>query len=244
MLLGDFEINGFVGSKNKMMLMHRIDTKIPERNLSFNDGIAGVDGAVVFDERNYKNRVFDISILIQAQTYDERVSLCTKFMKTLDTGRYIPAIFYSDEDYEYRIIRTSEVKTGKPGFFDEMETLTFTVSAEPYKYARNQEAITVPKDQEIEVVNPTEFVAKPYLKITGTGAITVTINGTAYRFVNVSGSIEVDSSLQSVYRMDAGKAVNENAKMVIGPFPELNPGKNKMRITGGNGVLEPRWRTL
>ncbi|AIM63061.1 hypothetical protein [Weissella ceti] len=212
---GDFEINGFVGSKNKMMLMHRIDTKIPERNLSFNDGISGIDGAVVFDERNYKNRVFEISILIQAKTYDERVSLYTKFMKALDIGRYVPAIFYSDENYEYRIIRTSEVKTGKPGFFDEMETLTFTVSAEPYKFVRNQNSVNVPKDQEIEVINPTEFVAKPYLKITGTGSITVTINGTAYRFMDVKDSIEIDSALQSVYRMDAGKLLMKTPRWLL-----------------------------
>lgn len=243
MLLGDFEINGFVGSKNKMMLMHRIDTKIPERNLTFNDSIPNIDRSVVFDDRNYKNRTFEMSFLIQASSYDERVEIYTEFIAKLDTGGYVPAVFYSDENYEYRIIRTGEITTKKTAFFEEFEELTIRVSAEPFKYLRGIETIDT-EASGTKLINPTSFTSKPYIKIIGSGDITLTVNNETFTFKGVTGSIELDSSLQSVWRMNGNTAVNENKKMVIGPFPVLKPGKNKISLSAGTATVQPRWRTL
>jgi len=243
MILGDFNINGFVGSKNKMMITHRPDTKIPERSLMFNDNIPSVDRAIVFDNRNYKNRSFELEFLIQAESYEERVKIYTEFMSKVDTGQYVPAVFYSDDKYEYHIIRTGEITTDKPAFFEELETFSVHVSAEPFKYLRDKSTASI-SGTEIKLTNPTPFMAKPYIKISGTGSINLFINGYVYSFTNVSGSIELDSAMQEVWRMDVGKAVNENPKMTLGPFPELKTGVNTLRIDGGSAIIEPRWRTL
>lgn len=243
MILGDFNINGFIGSKNKMMLSHRVEAGIPERHISFNENVQGVHRAIVFDDKNYKNRTFPITILIKSDSYEERVKLYTDLMSKLDTGRYVPAVFYNDEAYEYRIIRTSDVTTSRPGFFEEYEVLEFTVSAEPYKYVRENATAEV-SGAEVVIKNPTRFTSLPHIKIVGSGDINLTINGRVYSFTGVTGSIELDSALQNVYRMDVGKAVNENAKMKLSPFPQLKAGNNTLSIEGGKATITPRWRTL
>ena len=94
------------------------------------------------------------------------------------------------------------------------------------------------------LVNPTNYVAKPYIKIVGNGAITLTVIGIAYKFTDVKGSIELDSAMQNVWRVDSGIMVNENAKMAIGPFPTLKPGNNTIVLSAGTATIEMRWKTL
>lgn len=117
--------------------------------------------------------------------------------------------------------------------------LKFT--CKPFKYAYDGErtlTITAPTS----VFNTEGFTAYPYLKIYGTGAITLYINDRAHSFNSVESYIEVDSNLMLAYKGD----VLQNTKMTSTLFPKLAPGENKIRWAGNVTKIEmiPRWCCL
>lgn len=86
------------------------------------------------------------------------------------------------------------------------------------------------------------FNALPYIKITGSGAITLNINSRAYSFSSVPTYLEIDSELMSCYK---GNALH-NDKIKFTEFPYLEPGDNNISWTGNVSKVEiiPRWMTL
>jgi len=83
--------------------------------------------------------------------------------------------------------------------------------------------------------------SEPYIKITGTGDVDLTIGSTTYSFTAIDGYIEVDSELMYVYK----DTVNAGDKMV-GDFPVFNIGDNAISWTGTVTEVRiiPRWREL
>lgn len=161
----------------------------------------------------------------------------------MDTGKYIDFQMYSDPDYTYQVIRQSTGIIARPTYSDSYRELTITLSSAPYRYVAPVKTATITTATST-LVNPTNYVAKPYIKIVGDGGITLTVNGVDYKFTNVTGSIELDSAMQNVWRVNGNVLVNENAKMAVGPFPTLKPGSNTIKLSTGTATIEPRWRTL
>lgn len=117
--------------------------------------------------------------------------------------------------------------------------LTFT--CKPFKFAyEGERTLTLTKPNSI--YNTEGFTAKPYIKIYGSGAVTLYINDRAHSFNNVENYIEVDSELQVAYKGD----VLQNNKMTSTLFPKLAAGENKITWAGNVTKLEiiPRWCCL
>lgn len=89
--------------------------------------------------------------------------------------------------------------------------------------------------------NPGTHDAEPLIKVTGSGNITLDINGKIIQLTGVVDHIYLDSESQYVYK----GTTNEGQKMT-GDFPVLNPGVNNMTWTGTVTEIEiiPRWRDL
>lgn len=92
------------------------------------------------------------------------------------------------------------------------------------------------------VSNPTLYASQPRIKVVGSGNISLSINNALYAFTGVSGHIEIDSELESVYK----DAELQNNKMTGYPFPTLKSGNNSVSWTGSvsSVVITPRWVTL
>ena len=214
---------------------------VPERKMTLNTSPVGIDRAILFDDGAYNNRDIQLILGFEGKQADSNIQ---KFLSALDTGKYIDFQMYSDPDYTYQVIRQSTGTIARPTYSDSYRELTITLSSAPYRYvAPAPEPATITRST-LTLVNPTNYVAKPYIKIVGSGSITLTINGVEYNFTNVTGSIELDSAMQNVWRVNNGVMINENAKMAIGPFPTLKPGNNTLWVSSGNATIEPRWRTL
>ncbi|OQJ73326.1 hypothetical protein BMS77_02065 [Leuconostoc pseudomesenteroides] len=134
---GDFNINGFVGSANGAVITNWFDTGIPERKTKLNNSAVGLDRAILFDDGNYANRDFEFEFSIQADTEAQRKSRYTAFMVALDTGKYVPATFYFDDQYQYQIVRTNAVNVTRPLVFSSTRIYKVKVNAAPYKYLLN-----------------------------------------------------------------------------------------------------------
>ena len=213
---------------------------VPERKMMLNTSPVGIDRAILFDDGAYNNRDIQLIIGFEGKQADSNIQ---KFLSVLDTGKYIDFQMYSDPDYTYQVIRQSTGTIARPTYSDGYRELTIMLSAAPYRYVAPAQTETI-TTLISTLVNPTNYVAKPYIKIVGSGSITLTINGTDYRFSNVTGSIELDSAMQNVWHTNGKIIVNENAKMAIGPFPTLKPGNNNINLSAGTATIEPRWRTL
>lgn len=238
---GDFNINGFVGSANGAVITNWFDTSIPVRNITLNDSAIGLDRAILFDDKNYSNREFEFEFSIKADNEAQRKSRYVAFMQALDTGKYVPATFYFDENYKYQIVRTDAVSVARPLIASSTRIYKVKVSAAPFKYLLNVANVS---GTSVTLNNPEGYVSKPHIKITGTGSIDLTVNGVVTKFSNVTNNIELDSALQTVWRMDGVTPVNENSKMALGDFPVFKAGTNTVSVSSGQVEIEPRWRTL
>ena len=90
--------------------------------------------------------------------------------------------------------------------------------------------------------NPEAFSSLPYIKITGSGAVTLNIGSKAYSFTSVPTYLEIDSELMSCYK---GSTLYNN-RIGFTEFPVLLPGNNSISWTGAVTKVEiiPNWRTL
>ena len=214
---------------------------IPERKQTLNSSPISIDRAILFDDKAYDNRT--IKLTIGFKPGDDAQERIAKFFSVFDSGKYVELRVYSDENYTYQVIRTGDSTISRKAIHSTYREFDVSLSAAPYKYVTPAKTATVTTTQST-LVNPTNYVAKPYIKIFGDGAITLTVNGKAYKFTDVKGSIELDSAMQNVWRVDSGIMVNENAKMAIGPFPTFKPGNNTIVLSAGTGTVEMKWRTL
>lgn len=92
------------------------------------------------------------------------------------------------------------------------------------------------------ITNPESFSSLPYIKLTGSGAVTLYINSKAYSFTSIPTYLEINTGLMSCYK---GSALH-NDKIGFSEFPILEPGDNNISWTGNVSKLEiiPNWRTL
>ncbi len=92
------------------------------------------------------------------------------------------------------------------------------------------------------ITNPESYDSQPYIKITGSGSVTLTINSKAYLINGISSYIELDSELMSAYK---GSTLCNN-QIAFTEFPVLRSGSNTISWTGSVSKIEivPRWRCL
>lgn len=91
------------------------------------------------------------------------------------------------------------------------------------------------------VNNPGTLPSKPYIKVVGSGNITLNIGANSYTLENVDEYIEIDSEGQRVYK----NTVNQGKKLK-GGFPLFELGSNNISWTGSVTRVEiiGKWKEL
>lgn len=90
------------------------------------------------------------------------------------------------------------------------------------------------------IVNQTQEIAEPLIKLTLADSGVLTINGNNNEFNDFSGEVTIDCERQHCY-----SGFTDLASNMTGEFPVLNPGENTISFTGGISDLQiiPRWWT-
>ena len=124
---------------------------------------------------------------------------------------------------------------------NDLGSLSLTFNCKPFRYSTEGQ-ITITLTAENEIYNGEAYPSKPYIKITGSGNITLTVNGTDYELSSVSSSIELDSEMMNAYR----GTTNLNGSFSGTDFPIFKPGVNSISWTGTVSKVEiiPRWCCL
>lgn len=112
--------------------------------------------------------------------------------------------------------------------------------AEPYEYQKS--TLTAYTTKPISLTNQTTTESLPIIKVTGTGTVVLTVNGTGITLTGLTSSITLDSELQEAY---TGLTTNMNGNM-NGNFPVFKTGSNSITWTGTVTKVEidPQWRWL
>ncbi|BDR67198.1 hypothetical protein K144312032_14260 [Clostridium tetani] len=110
---------------------------------------------------------------------------------------------------------------------------------QPFGYDLNNNLIII--DKPISIYNEGTYESQPYMKIFGTGDVSLNINNKVIKLKNIIDYIELDSEIMECYK----EHQNCNNRMT-GEFPILKVGENKISWTGNVNKIEikPRWRCL
>jgi len=76
----------------------------------------------------------------------------------------------------------------------------------------------------------------PYIKVTGSGEVQLTINNKTCNLIVDDGYIELDSELQNAY-----KGLESKNNKMNGEFPKLEPGENTIQIIG-NATMQMKYK--
>ena len=223
----------------------------PARDVDLID-IPGRNGALMIDNGRYSNYTVQYKLILMPKQIkctdecsewehsDEMTLLIRRLKEWLqsNSGYYELWDSYDPDYFRY---------AGYLGGLDvkqEIESLgevTVKFTCKPFRYSwKGQQTITLTAPDRL--YNYEYWEAQPYIKIYGSGDITLTVNSQTFNLLSVDEAIEIDSELMEVYNGE----ISMNDHWESDGFPSLLPGENEISWSGNVSKVEiiPRWRTL
>ena len=148
--------------------------------------------------------------------------------------------FYTQPDVEQNARIIGAVTLEKHSRNMDMWEGTVQFYCEPVKRAISEETITVTSSG-TSVSNPGDMTALPKIKVTGSGAVTISAGGNVLTIPELTSGWVVDCENEWV--LDGNTPLSG---VCSGAFPKLVAGSNTVAFTGGVTKLEitPRFRYL
>ena len=239
---------GSVHSQELPVFISQRPAKAKAKRVFTLEEIPGVNRLVPFDKGYYTNAEQTLNCFYLANSTQNVQWFEDRITEALDTrGQYTDFIPYYDENYIYDVIVINEPKFEGTRGTQLAVPFSFDLSVAPFK-KNIRGKIAVEASKEFVLFNPENYPSDPYIKIEGSGNITLYINDRSTVLENVSGTIEIDSDpdVMEVYKESNGMLLNENKKMKSNqPFPFLDKGKNIIKWKGNvkKLIIEPRWQT-
>ncbi|EKO1913625.1 phage tail family protein [Clostridium botulinum] len=218
-----------------LVVEHRPNIPAPERNIK-NIYIPGKNGTLTEDLGSYE----DIGIPITFG-FQDKVNInnkCRQIKMWLIGEIEDCKLYFSDDSETYYKVKNVKI--------DNIERSIRTLGkfpvifvCDPFGYM-DGEFLIIDKNN-FTIYNEGTYESQPYLKICGSGDISLNINDEVIKLKNVNNYIELDSEIQECYRGN----LNCNNDMQ-GEFPTLKIGENKISWTGNVSKIEvtPNWRYL
>lgn len=106
-----------------------------------------------------------------------------------------------------------------------------------------EESFTIASGQEITLYNPTLYVAKPLIKIIGTG--TLYVGSETLAITTHTGDMMIDCESEDAYEPSSFANLNRNVILQSGDFPVLGIGETGVRAGTVTSIeITPRWWTI
>lgn len=240
---GTFIFDGVNSETVKALIQSRPVIEAPLRKVEWRSTY-GVDGEMPFDEGAYNNTSLE---LIMFTDGDNLIADRQALYNLLDSrGTYKDFIPYFDPDKVYRVMLNDKISFENKHHFGQKQSLSAKFTVKPYKYLVTNDPITLTGTGGT-ITNPTNYVSQPTIKVTGSGPVTLSINGKDFSIINVENSITINSERYSAYHEDVnGVLTPKNYQIGSREYPVFSPGSNTITVTGTVTELkiEPRWRSL
>ncbi len=212
-----------------------------QRDVTFVN-VPGRDGDLIIDNGRYKNTTitYELAVVngLTPWSFAELAQILRSWLIP-NTGYFKLWDTYDKQHFRYAAFN-GDVNIEQE--LNDLGAVSLDFNCKPHRYAvEGQNVITMESGGDL--YNGEAVSSEPYIKIYGSGDITLTVNSETFVLEDVSGSIEIDSELMDVFK---GSTLM-NGSMMSTSFPVLQPGMNTISWTGGSVSkieIVPRWRCL
>ena len=219
--MGAYFIYNGINSKDMGVVLKKLPpiTK-PKRKIEAIQ-VPGRNGKLYIDENCYEAITVSLECALKRNVDPRKI---TEWLVEFGT------ITFSDEiDKFYKAAITNSIPFSRVfrvyrEFIIQLELQPIAMSIEEYEYNCNDNDIHM---LEIECTAP----MNPYIKVTGSGDVQLTINNSICNLNIDEEYIELDCELQNAFR----GTKNKN-NMMNGTFPILNPGENTIQVIGNANI--------
>ena len=201
--------------------------------------VPGRNGDIVIDQGSWQNvsRKYNLAMDAGKISYTE---VASKLVQWLHSASGYARL---EDSYEPDFYRMAMYKDSGSisNIFNKAGQIDVEFTCKPQRYFKSGEAADIFVASS-EYRNPTDFTAKPLIKIHGSGSGVVGIGEYTVTINDIIDGMIVDSEQQDTYK----DQMNCNSKVSITEYPKLVSGNNAISISGGVTSIEiiPRWWTL
>ena len=240
-----FNYNGRSSAEFGLHIEKKDVFSAPEYDAEF-ISIPGRSGDIINPNRRFANIKVTYTVFLARKNTAALVSVLRDIKGWLysEPDRYHEITdSYDAEYFRYGVISGNldiEEQLNKVGSF------TVTFNCKPYKYSFAGKQTVAVDASELTITNPTAFESRPYIKLYGSGAVTLNVSSggstNLWTISEVDETIEIDSELMNCFK----NAVLKNDTVTGDGFPMLKPGTTTIACAGNVQRIEviPRWCCL
>lgn len=222
-----------------LLITEKGSYKGASRDVSYTS-VPGRSGDLITDNGRYKNISVPYKCNLLNNTAFEFVELAHKIKGWLLAEQgYFP--LWDSYDGKYFRLGSYSDEVDIEQELRDLGSLSLSFNCKPFKYSfEGQKPVVFTEAGSL--YNAEYYPSAPYIKIVGSGDITLTVNNDSFTFSDIDEYIEIDSDIMNAYK----GAQPQNNKMTGAGFPTLLPGNNVISWVGNVEQLEivPRWCCL
>lgn len=230
----DIIIDNVSASSHDLFIVSRVDIPAPEKNIQA-ISILGRHGDLI-KEYGFLDRTITVNFNFKIRSSED--SMPKKIREINSWLINAKTITFTDDKevyYKVKAVNIGDIVRDLRvlGSFN----ITFTI--EPFSYLATSFPIKLTAGTKL--TNLGTYESEPYIKITGSGNVTLNINNKELQLKAVDGYIEIDSEAKETHK----NYESMNHKKV-GDYPVFQVGQNSISWTGTvtSVEIEPRWRCL
>ena len=236
--MGIVIFNGISSNDLHIQVQTEPDYDFPEKDYEVTH-VPGRNGDIVIDQGSWQNvsRKYNLAMDAGKISYTE---VASKIVQWLHSASGYARL---EDSYEPDFYRMAMYKDSGSisNIYNKAGQIEIEFTCKPQRYFKSGEIADI-FTTSTEYRNPTDFPAKPLIKIHGSGSGTVKIGAYTVTINDILDGMVVDSEQQDTYK----DQTNCNSKVSITEYPKLIAGNNAISISGGVTSIEiiPRWWTL
>lgn len=236
--MGIVVFNGISSQDLHIQVQTEPDYDFPEKDYEVTH-VPGRNGDIVIDQGSWQNvsRKYNLAMDAGKISYTEVASKLVQWLHSA-SGYARLEDSYEPDFYRMAMYKDSGSITN---IYNKAGQIEVEFTCKPQRYFKSGEVADI-FTTSTEYRNPTDFPAKPLIKIHGSGLGTVRIGAYTVTINDILDGMIVDSEQQDTYK----EQTNCNSRVSIPEYPKLVSGNNVISISGGVTSIEivPRWWTL
>lgn len=222
-----FFIFNDINSKDRGIIVNTLPPiSKPERSYEEID-VPGKNGKLYIDNNCYNSFTYEMTCTLMPgsniRTIAEWLNGSGKLTLCTELDKFYNVIIKNQIDFEqvYRICNEFVV------IFD----------IQPISHSIEEKELVVSKETNL-IIKESTYEIKPYIRVNGSGNITLTINNKSIVLKIIENYIELDCELEEAYKDN----LNCNSKIECDDFPKLLPGTNNISWIGSVLSIQIKYR--